>query len=192
MNNTEIEIKVQLENATPLRALLETEGSLLYTSNQIDEYYTPAHRDFLAIRPAVEWLRLRTEGEKNSITYKHWHNDADGIGAHADEYETSIGSLVQFQQIFTALNLKKIVTVDKTRTAYAYNEYEIALDTVTGLGDFIEIEYKGNNTQTPTEIITEMLSFLGNLHVGKIYRNVTGYPFQILFPDERNFEEISA
>ena len=55
----EIEIQVRIENSKPLLELLKAEGKFLYAKRQVDEYFTPPDRDFTAVRPVKEWLRLR-------------------------------------------------------------------------------------------------------------------------------------
>ena len=57
--NIEIEIQVQIQEIQALLAWLEKNAVYQKTINQKDEYFTPSHRNFLAVRPANEWLRLR-------------------------------------------------------------------------------------------------------------------------------------
>ena len=59
MNNIEIEIQVNIENSKPLIEFLEKNAEFKLEEHQIDEYFSPAHRDFVAVRPVNEWLRLR-------------------------------------------------------------------------------------------------------------------------------------
>lgn len=189
MKNVEIEIQVQVENSKPLRAFLETKAEATGASRQIDQYFTPVHRNFIAVKPVAEWLRVRDAEGRYSLNYKNWHYTENGKSTHCDEYETKVENLEQLQLILKALNLKPLVTVDKQRATYRYKEYEIALDHVEGLGDFVEVEYKGTNNENPTEITDQMVTFLKDLGVGKMYRNYVGYPFQLLFPDNVRLEE---
>ena len=186
MKNKEIEIQVELQNIKPLRDFLEERGKFLYESHQIDEYYTPAHRDFAAKKPVSEWLRIRREDQKpSSITYKKWHYDADGRNmCFCDEYETEIGDGGQMQKIFEALDLKRVTRVDKKRRCYTFKDYEIAIDEVKNLGSFVELEYKSEKEAEPDQIIKEMVSFLKTLNVGKILKNEVGYAYQCMFPNE--------
>ena len=55
----EIEIQVNVEKIEPFLEFLTKSGQFVGEKHQVDEYFTPTHRDFLAVRPAVEWLRLR-------------------------------------------------------------------------------------------------------------------------------------
>ncbi|MCL5436089.1 MAG: class IV adenylate cyclase [Patescibacteria group bacterium] len=190
MNDKEIEIQVQIEKAEPLLNFLEKHGDFKYESRQTDEYFTPSHRDFIAIRPVKEWLRLRTEAGRHTITYKNWHYGSGGRSYHADEYETQVADLASLKKLFLALNFKPLTAVDKTRRVFQYKDYEIALDSIKNLGEFVEIEYKGRARSEAKVIYNEMVEFLRGLNCGKIRRNNGGYPFLLMFPEEAKYEEI--
>lgn len=137
--DTEIEIQVQVEKIAPLLQFLAKKAKLIGKVRQIDQYFTPFHRNFLAVRPAAEWLRLRTSSGKHFINYKFWHHSKKtGQSNWADEFETEIKAIAPLEKIFSALNFKPVVTVDKRRDIWLYKDYEIAIDRVKGLGDFIE------------------------------------------------------
>ncbi len=187
--DTEIEIQVQVDSTKRLVEFLEKKGKFMGEKHQVDKYFSPAHRDFTKIRPTKEWLRLRDSSGKFSINYKNWHYEKDGRSNYCDEYESLIESLEQVEKIFKALDMKKAVTVDKTRKIWLYEDYEVAIDMVAGLGDFVEIEYKGKGTdKDPREITDEMVGLLKRFNPGKIRRNYVGYPFQLLFPKEVEYE----
>lgn len=143
MKNIEIEIQVNIENSNPLLVFLEKNAEFKAENHQIDEYFTPEYRDFIKTKPIEEWLRLRDSGGRYSINYKKWHYAEDGKGYHADEYETKLEDLDQIKKILEVLNFKPIVTVDKLRKTWIYKDYEVDIDSVRGLGDFVEIEYVG-------------------------------------------------
>ena len=191
MNNIEIEIQVQIEKSESLISSLEKNAEFKYENQQIDEYFSPSHRSFIGVRPVKEWLRLRDSGGKFSINYKNWHYDENGKSQYCDEYETKIEDLGQLKKILDALDFKSIITVDKLRKVWHYKAYEIAIDSVKGLGDFVEIEYIGRDGKAdPKKITDEMVEFLKRTECGKIRRNYVGYPFQLLFPEEVKYEEI--
>ncbi len=187
----EIEIQVNVEKIEPLLDFLTKSGKFVSEKRQIDEYFTPHHRDFLAVRPAVEWLRLRNSDGAFSFNYKNWHYDEQGKSQYCDEYETKIDDADQLKKILQALNFQSRAIVDKSRKTYLYQDYEIAIDKIKGLGDFVEIEYKGASQAVDPKMITDgMVKFLKDLGCGKILRNYVGYPFQLLFPDEVKYEAL--
>jgi adenylate cyclase class 2 len=186
VKDTEIEIKVKIENVEPLISFLKKNAKFKSEERQIDEYFTPYHRDFLSVRPAKEWLRLRNENGKYIINYKNWYPANDGKPVHCDEFQTPIKDIDQMRKLFTALDFKPLVKVDKTRKKWDYKDYEISVDTVTGLGTFVEIEFKGKSNN-PKKVTNEMIEFLKDMGVGKIQGNYQGYPFLLLFPDEAKY-----
>lgn len=189
--NIEIEIQVQIENIKPLIKFLDTHAKKESKTRQIDEYFTPQHRNFVVKKPVSEWLRLRNDDNHYSITYKYWHHDKDGKSHHCDEYETKIEDIKQLELIFKVLDIKPLVKVDKIRTSYLFKDYEISIDHVADLGNFVEIEYKGKSDGTNAKVITDKMGqFLKNLKLGKIYKNNVGYAHQLLFHEDLKVEEI--
>jgi len=187
-SNIEIEIHVNIENSRPLIEFLKKNGDFRSEKHQIDEYLSPAHRDFLKDRPVKEWLRLRDADGKYSINYKNWHDENEN-GHYCDEFEARVESIDQIRKILSALNFKSVVIVDKLRKIWTYKKYEVAVDSVRGLGDFVEIEYIGKDENADPEKITEeMINFLKKVGCGKITRNHVGYPFFMLFPEEAKYE----
>lgn len=188
MKDIEIEIKVRISNKANLQKFLEKEATPTGEDYQKDEYFTPAHRDFVSIKPVAEWLRLRESGA-GSITYKNWHYDKDGVGSeYCDEYESAVGDVEQLRKIFAALDIKPLITLEKTRKTWRYKDYEIALDHIVGLGDFVEVEYKAHGDVDPKKITNDMIALLKQIGCGKIERSFLGYPFMLLYPDEVKFE----
>lgn len=186
----EIEIQVRISDSKKLESFLATNGVFSGEKYQKDEYYSPVHRDFLAKKPISEWLRLR-KSDSNYITYKKYYYNEHGKSTHCDEYETAITEIDQLEKIFTALDFKPLITVEKTRKTWDYQDYEVAIDSVTDLGNFVEIEYKGSDESVyPVKIAEEMIEFLKQVGCGKIERNFVGYPFMLLYPDDQVFEEV--
>lgn len=190
MKDIEIEIQARVGSVSQLRAFLEQEGAFVSSERQIDEYFVPAHRNFIDARPVQEWLRLRKEEGSYFITYKKWHYDEEGIGTHADEYETRIESYEPVRKILEAIDCVPLIVVDKSRSKWMWGDYEVALDTVVGLGDFVEVEYKGSVVVDPKETTRKMVAFLKDQGCGKVEVNNSGYPYMLLFPEETNFIEM--
>ncbi len=192
MKDIEIEIQVSIEKPEVLVKFLQEKAEFKSEKRQIDEYFTPAHRDFTAQRPINEWLRLRDSGGSYSLNYKNWHRDEKGMSHYCDEYETKIEDFGKAKKILGALNFKPVVIVDKNRKTWIYKNYKITLDSVKNVGDFVEVEYinKEGEEVEPARITEEMIDFLKSVGCGKIKRNYQGYAFLALFPQEAKDEEV--
>lgn len=180
MNKKEIEITVLVRDPNALIEFLEKNTTLKKEKHQVDRYYTPAHRNFIEEKPVREWLRLRQEGESCSLNYKNWHYEPDGKSFYCDEFETKVADLSTVQNIFAAINFIPLVTVSKVRKTYEYNDYEIAFDAVEQLGNFIEIEYIGNQEVEPKQVANDMIIFLKNHGCEIIEQDFDGYPYRLL------------
>lgn len=181
MKEIEIELQAKVEHIKPFLDFLEKEAEFESENHQLDEYFTPAHRDFLEQQPIEEWFRLRDSNGKFSVNYKRWHFDKEGRGLYADEHETKVENIEAMRKILESLNFKSVVVVDKERKIWKYKDYEISIDSVKNLGDFVEIEYYGERTHNDHEkILEEMVAFLKNLGCGTLEVNHSGYPALLL------------
>ena len=165
-NNVEIEIKIQLteNNFSKVKEKLKQVAKFVKTSKQEDEYFTPVHRNFVEPKYPFEWLSIRKRGGKSILNYKHWHPENAETTTHCDEFETEISNPDSLNKIFSALDLKKLIVVEKERGVYTYNdEFEIGLDSVGGLGNFIEIEAIKDfgSVEKAREKLFEFAKFLG-------------------------------
>ncbi len=190
-NHQEIEIQVNIEDSAPLLGFLAEKAIFKYEVRQIDRYFSPAGDSFLATRPVSRWLRLRQSEKGCSLNYKNWHFDQEGRSDYCDEFETKIGDIDTGTKILEALGFEGITVVDKRRQIWTYGDYEIAIDSIKGLGDFVEIEYIGSDDAIdPRQTTDGMIAFLKGIGVGKITRNYVGYPFILLFPDEVRYDTL--
>jgi adenylate cyclase, class 2 len=179
MKHIEVEQKFHLENHAELRERLQQEDAKkLATEHQIDVYYNAPHRDFLAEPNVSEWLRLRDEQGKASITYKRWLPLKAKVKTHCDEFESEISDIEAMRKLLAALDFTELITVDKQREEWLLDHVIIALDTVKDLGSFVEFEYKGDADTVAEahrridQCITKLGAKLGDTH--------TGYPHQLI------------
>lgn len=180
MKDREIEIRLKVEDNKPLLKFLGEKGDFKYEKHQKDEYFIPAHRNFIEAKPIKEWLRLRREEDKHLLNYKNWHYDDDGKSYHCDEYEVKIDNADKLADILKALNFKSLVVVDKKRKVFEFENYEIALDCVEGLGDYIEVEYKGEEERDIKKVAEEMKNFIKQTGCQIIEQDFVGYPYLLL------------
>lgn len=190
MSNIEVEIQVNVENVKPLKDFLKKEANFVAEKREIDQYFTPMHRNFISKLPISEWLRLRDAEGKFSINYKHWQRDDEGKTNHCHEYETDLQDINQMKKILEVLDFKPVVKVEKKRQKFHYQDYEITIDKVVGLDETVEIEFKGESALNPAEITAQMIKFLRDLGVGKMKRSYQGYAFLCLYPELAEYEEI--
>lgn len=188
-DNIEIEIKLPLSNPIEVKRFLNENAKLVSEDvYQNDSYYTPIHRDFLAVKYPFEWLRLRKSPRGAFITYKHFFPENAKKTDYCDEFEAKIDNFEAIEKIFKSLDFKEAVVVEKTRTTWIFEEVEIALDEVADLGSYVELEAVGNfnNPKDGKEYLYKILKKL-NADVGE--EDLRGYPFRILENKGYNFGE---
>lgn len=151
-----------LDTAKKVLKNFEYKGS----KRTIDTYYFDEKRHNLKPNTKgklMECCRLRQKGEKFYITYKI-DNYNDEIWVYSDEYEAEISSLTEMEKIFDCLGLSKLVVVDNTKHTYETPTYEIVLEEVKELGNFIEVEALYNDeTLSPEVIKNDIYKFINEL-----------------------------
>jgi adenylate cyclase class 2 len=178
--NTEIELKLPLTNGDVLQKLLNSKAKFKYESFQHDVYYNAPHRDFLENSDNVnEWFRIRVAEGKAQINYKDWQPHDEKIKTHCKEFEANVDSYEQLSEILNALNFIKLIEVKKTRKAWDYMDVEISIDSVEELGDFIELEYKGEleDVEAARKHLFEVLE---TLQAETSELDQRGYPYLLL------------
>jgi len=133
------------------------------------------NRDFFAKEPPIEYLRIRFENGKNHLNYSFLHFDRKGWLKKTDEYETLIERPEIVEDIFKKIGLIPKVTVIKTRKYFDCGNFEITLDWVRGLGNFMEIEAK-KNFGGINKTRKACLNFLNTLNIEYEMRTQMGYP----------------
>jgi adenylate cyclase class 2 len=181
-DNTEIEIKLKLDDGQVdgVLSALKSVATFVKNSRQRDTYFVPAGDDFLAEKYPYKWLSVRERGGDKILNFKHFYPEKAEKHEYAKEYEVKIDNIENLTAIFDELNIRKAVTVEKSRDIYRYkDEYEITLDNVTGLGYFMEVEAQ-KELGTPEETKEVMLAFVRSLEVGEVNVDYRGYPFLLL------------
>lgn len=137
----EIEIRARVKNLDLLEKRLVSLGGILEkTVVQKDIYfgeinlYKKIGYSFL--------LRVRAEGKKVFLTYKGAKKKKDGAW---EEYEYEIKNFDRAVEMLRAMGLDKVIEVKKTRKQYSLDGISICLDSIVSFGDFVEIEYLGDD-----------------------------------------------
>ncbi|MCJ7517557.1 MAG: class IV adenylate cyclase, partial [Methanomassiliicoccales archaeon] len=63
--------------------------------------------------------------------------------------------------IFDILGFKESGRVEKLRTIYSVSGIVVCLDSVSGLGDFVELEFEGEDLDVGKKAILSMMQELG-------------------------------
>ncbi|MFB6888027.1 class IV adenylate cyclase [Kitasatospora sp. NPDC056327] len=146
---------------------------------QVDTYYNAPHRDFLDDEVVSEWLRVRVEDGAASLNFKRFHPLAAPVKTHCDEYESTVADPEAVRRLLASLDFAELTVVDKTREEWHADGVAIAFDTVAGLGDFVEFEFKGD--AGTVELATARLeAFIAALTVELGDRIHLGYPHMTL------------
>lgn len=135
----EVELKVRASHAQVRRRLIELGAREGEPIQQRDVYYRAPHRSFATTDEA---LRLRheegTHTSRQLLTYKGPRIDARS--KTRVEYEVEVGDTAAMDAALQALGFEPATRVVKRRTSFEHRGYRIALDSVEGLGEFVEVE----------------------------------------------------
>ncbi|MCL7417171.1 MAG: class IV adenylate cyclase [Halalkalicoccus sp.] len=135
----EVEMKVRANHEQVRRALDEHGATPLDTITQRDTYYDAPTRDFGETDEALRIRRETEDGdERAKLTYK-----GPLVGETSktrEEYETELGDGDVMGSILDSLGFAPVETVEKRRERFSIAEYVVTLDTVDGLGEFVEVE----------------------------------------------------
>jgi adenylate cyclase class 2 len=185
MEHVEVEQKYALPDPAALvHRLTELDAVPLGENQQVDTYFNAPHRDFLAADIVSEWLRLRTETGQDtpataSINFKRWLPLGAPEATHCDEFESVLSDVDAVRKLLHALGFTEMVTVNKTRVQWRLGDVIVAMDTVAGLGSFVELEYAGEaaSVTEATDALEESVSKI-DVELGARHRQ--GYPHLLL------------
>ena len=168
----EVEVKAKLRNEQAVVDALRALGvELSAPISQEDMVYFPKDAVFAAEGSKDPALRIRKQNERIIFTYKK----PDKFSLDKVEYETEITNAVAMAKICEALNFELRTHIRKIRRKAQYNEFEICLDEVEGLGAFIEIEKMIPLDGDSVAAQTELYAFLAQLGIQEADRVTKGY-----------------
>jgi len=144
----EVEVKVEAD-IERVRQRLEALGSNHVDSvEQVDTYYDAPHRDFAATDEAFRVREETHDGDtETKITYKG--PLVEDASKTREEFETRVADSQTMRSIVESLGFDPAATVRKQRERYALDGFTVTLDTVDGVGEFVEVE---TDVQTETDV----------------------------------------
>ena len=165
----EVELKASLEGFSP-EILVERIRSIGFhhqrTLREIDLYFNAYDRDFHQTDEALRLRRCQSlpKGtEEVLITYKGPKQGS--MAKSRKEYETSVGELEIMERLLEALGYHSLAPVEKIREEYTLENTTLCLDTVYGLGYFLELEQLVEMEQERDAAVTVLLSLLESLGI---------------------------
>lgn len=169
----EIEIKARVEGLGNIRAVLEKKG--LELSKPV------THHDVVWGLPDVKsgssapWLRLRTETKSGEI--RHLFTLKRSVTGQLDsiEHETEVFDPVETASIVRELGFTLYSDITKTRQKARVDEIEICLDSVDGLGEFIELERLAEDEVDYQVVADQLWTVLEGLDVPRKNEITDGY-----------------
>jgi len=167
----EVEIKIKIENPeVVIQKFVELGSTFSEPITQKDIIFVDKdYGDFAKFHPGKNILRIREANGKFFFTLKQpQKNELDCI-----EKEVEISDPVVFREALELMGYKEAVRVVKTRRKCRYKNYEVCIDNVEKLGDFMELE---DITEEDAETVqNEMLEFLSGLNIDISKRVTHGY-----------------
>ena len=170
----EVELKFPLVDAAAVETALGRLSARTRPSiDQADIYFAHPSRDYAL---SDEALRLRREGDAVAIT---WKGPRLGWGAKTRrEIELPLAgiavgaaaTLAAWGELLAALGFRRVWEVLKRRrrseVSWQGSTIEVAIDTVAGLGDFLELEILASEEEIPLAL-SSLQSLAAELGLGQ-------------------------
>jgi adenylate cyclase class 2 len=167
----EVEVKIEIVDIEQIKKVLAGQDCIFSQPIiQQDVVYIPNEVPTVPCPAGTNVLRIRKQGEKSFFTLKS--SDKENHLSKL-EHELEILNPEEMEKIIFLLGFKKVCDTTKVRQKCKIQNYEICLDKVEDLGNFLEIEEI--TEKDPKQIQAEMLLFLSNLNIDTSKRVMVGY-----------------
>jgi len=163
MRNLEIEIKAYCDDRDGIiKKIIALGGAYIKTSVETDFYFNHPSRNFAETDEA---FRIRLGDDAVFITYK-----GPKIGERSKtrtEEELAVSDFDAMRAILDHLGFRESGTVKKTRQYFSLGGMTLCLDTVEGLGNFIELEIIGTDREKAEN---DLFTLAGDLGLNRFER----------------------
>lgn len=150
----EVEVKAKAD-LSKVRSILERIGAeKIRVEEQSDTYFAAPHRDFAITDEA---LRIRNLDGRAVLTYKG--PKLDSISKTRKEFETLVDE-ENTTEILHALGFSEAGSVRKMREVFRAGNITVCLDSVEGLGEFLEVEIVATDDCELGPIRMQLFEFL--------------------------------
>ncbi len=164
----EVEVKAYAYDLEEIEKRLVSKGAISFDDvEQEDIYFNSPFHDFKVTDEALRMREEQREGEEKSsfLTYKG--PKIDGKSKTRVEITVAVDAIVPLKELLESLGFEEFGRVKKRRRRYEFDDLEVCLDDVEGLGRFVEVEslkkisLKGNELASERDRIKEQLNDLG-------------------------------
>lgn len=153
----EVEVKLPFpdgDRAQLVQRLLELGATAGPIQHQVDTFFEHPARDLAA---SDEALRLRRVGARLELTYKGPRLG----GSTKARIEHTVQVASDPTALLASLGFAPKANLAKQRRPYHLGPVEVALDTVEGVGSYVEVEATGADREAATKLVEETLRRLG-------------------------------
>jgi adenylate cyclase class 2 len=157
----EVEIKSKIKNKEEIEKRLNDMGAVFVKKvKQVDKIF--GHPSFLDKKNMIIdggiVPRIRTVNNKSVLEFKEIGREGGGF-----EIESNLSSIEMGLSLLEKLGFTESFTIDKTRNYYTYNDFEICVDDVDGIGSYIEIEKMVMNPEEKDQARGECLKIMAEI-----------------------------
>ena len=194
----EIEVKIQIkpEFVDILQNWLENNAKFITNLVVTDHYMDNPKSSFYSLSPlgykeTLQFLRLRITDKDHFICYKKRHIDLENRTASVDECQTKVEDGHKLLELLNCLGYTNQTLVQKKQQFYMIDDtFELVIDDIKNLGEFIEIELKKEVTDVKTgiQMIYDLLKKIGITEFKSFDR---GYLCMTLNPDYDFSEDVN-
>ncbi len=158
----EIEVKAKIKDKEALlKKLTELDCELSEPVVQKDQVFLQEGISYENYKAGDIFIRIREESGKVIFTLKKSDkNELDNV-----EKETVIDDAQEMIEALECMGYYEALIVEKERRQGSCQDYEVCIDRVSGLGDFIELEKKSD--EDSLKVQEEMFTFLSSLGIKK-------------------------
>lgn len=169
----EIEVKAKIRNRESLIQLFSKEGIVFGAETSQEDTvfinYSGLYKDYPL---GAVFIRVRVTKEKVFLTVKKPQGQGKNTLSKIEK-ELIVSDAKIASEIPELLGYRKAVVVNKKRRKTNFKNYEICLDEVEGLGDFVEVEKMSD--EDDETVYNELFSFLEKFGIKKEDRVFIGY-----------------
>ena len=158
----EVEVKVPADLAAVRERLADAGADHVATVAQADTYFDAPHREFAETDEALRVRRVATaspeferdrplpalvdavldgeytENGESRVTYKGPLVEAES--KTREEFETGVGDGETMRELLARLGFEPAATVRKLREEHSLGGFDVLLDSVEGVGEYVEVE----------------------------------------------------